>query len=56
MKEFETSVVYNGKMRSIKNCIRLSLGRLQRDKVAIHKPRCSLVNGLILEITQKKIL
>ena len=55
MRELETSVLYNGKMGSTKACMRLSLGRLERDKFAMHKPRFSLVDGLILEITQKEI-
>ena len=55
MKELETSVLYNGKMGSTKDCMRISLGRLERDKVAMHKPSFSLVDGIILEITQKEI-
>ena len=35
--------------------MRLSLGILERGKVAMKKPTCSLVDGLILKITQKKI-
>ena len=42
-------------MGSTKNCVRISLGRLERDKFAMHTPRFSLVDGLILEITQKEI-
>ena len=34
--------------------MRLTLGRLERDKVTMHKSICSLVDGLILEITQKE--
>ena len=42
-------------MESTKDCIRIYLGILERDKVAMHKPRCLLVHGMILEITQKEI-
>ena len=56
MKELETSVLYNGKMGSTKACMRLCLGILEKDKVTIHKHSCSLVDGIILEITQKEIL
>ena len=55
MKKLETSVLYNGKMGSTKACMRFSLGRLERDKIAMHKPNFSLVDGIILEITQKEI-
>ena len=50
MKELETSVLYNGKMGSTKDCMNLYLGILEMDKVTMHKPICSLVDGLILEI------
>ena len=33
----ETRVLYNRKMGSTKDCMRIYLGRLERDKVAIHK-------------------
>ena len=42
-------------MKSTKDCIRIYLGILERDKVAMHKPRCLLVDGMILEITQNEI-
>ena len=51
----ETRVLYNGKMGSTKDCMRIYLGRLERDKVAIHKNRCFLVDALILEISQTEI-
>ena len=56
MKELEASVLYNGKTESTKDCMRISLGILERDKVEMHKPRCSLVDGMILDITQNEIL
>ena len=55
MKELETSVLYNGQMGSPNDSMRLFLGRLERDKVTIHKPSFYLVDGIILEITQKEI-
>ena len=42
-------------MESTKDYIRIYLGLLEMDKVVIHKPRYSLVDGMILEITQKEI-
>ena len=42
-------------MGSTKACMSLYLGILERDKVAMHKPSFSLVDGIILEITQKEI-
>ena len=42
-------------MGSTKACMSLSLGILERGKVAMHKPTFSLVDGIILEITQKEI-
>ena len=55
MKKMETRVLYNGKMGSTKDCMRIYLGRLEREKVAIHKNRWSLVDELILEISQTEI-
>ena len=54
MKELETSVLYNGKVGSTKDCMMVSLGISERDKVTMHKPICSLMSGLILETKQKE--
>ena len=55
MKELETSFSYNGQRWSTKDCMRIYLGTLERDKVAMQKHRCYLLDGLILEFTQKEI-